>query len=189
MTTDTDTFAPADPQSVRTEIPEANPIRGLSLTSIAPPVVERLITREEAKECALRLANAAVSNGPRPVIHRPARPTDDDVTVLAFIAQRGDPIALQEPASTDRHPAIDELGLLFAGQFGMFTEAKPTSLTAAAVSLLNPGAKPKTPLPSPLTIPVGDRHRLLLAASLILHEVAMIDVAAAVDSPPLITTT
>lgn len=186
-----------------TAIPEANPIRGLHFTYLAPPVVDRIVTADEAKQSALRLANAAVSNGPRPVIHRPASPTDDDVTVLAFIEQHREPIVEERPRTV--HPdakvpgvqvpkgfvagtPIEDLALLVAGQFGLFHNAEKGDLAKAAVSLLNPSAKPKTPLPSPLAGPSGDRERLLLAASLLLHEVAGIDADQAAATPPLMTT-
>lgn len=175
-------------------VAEANPIRGLSLTSLPAPVVDRAVSAAEAKECALRLANAAVSNGPRPVIHRPAKPTDDDVTVLAFIEQHRDPIVEERSKvvaitvkRTSTTSPIDALALLFAGQFGLFPNAEKGDLAKASVSLLNKSAKPKTPLPSPLTAPSDDRDRLLLAASLLLHEVAMLDAAAAIENPPLLS--
>ena len=185
--------------TLATTIPEANPIRGLYLTSTAPPVVDRLVTAAEAKECALRLANAAVANGQRPVINRPAAPTDDDVTVLAFIEQRRDPVA-EERAKTvklaaksvavestieqagESYAVIDDLSELFGSHFALSAKAKPGSLAAAAVSLLNPGAKPKTPLPDSIEPPQDQRSRLLLAASLILHEAVVLHI----ESPPLI---
>lgn len=187
--------------TLATTVPEANPIRGLYLTSLAPPVVDRLVSATEAKECALRLASAAVANGPRPVVSRPAAPTDDDVTVLAFIEQHRDPVveerartvhleakvfSVQVPKKLVAGSPIEELALLVASQFGQFPDAKKGSFAYYALTLLNPSAKPKAKIQDAPQPPADERDRLLLAASMILNEVQLIDIERSMATPPLI---
>ncbi len=52
-------------------------------------IVVTLITHEQAKESALRLLNSARANdGPRARFTIPVREDDDDILLLAYIAQQ-----------------------------------------------------------------------------------------------------
>lgn len=75
--------------------------------------------------------------------------------------------------------ALSSLASLVRGPTTLAVEQadafKAGSLAAAAASLANTASKPRSPLPAPLTVPSNDRDRLLLAASLLIQEVARLD--------------
>lgn len=160
-------------------IPLANATRRLHSSSLPAVVVDRRIPTAEAIESAQRLAAAAIGPGERARISIPAKPTDDDCVVLAFIYQR----SVARPSgpiltlASHCNEAMDSLAQVLESQAPTAADDDvigAAQLATFASHLIAQGPKSKAPafVNDPDKLPQARRDRLLLAASMLVRAAA-----------------